>query len=205
MEQEETPVWLSQDVHNIVARKRKKQGVWEYSLTMFTKGFRTNVEAGYPRWTSFIRCLRKEVARLPKTDYIVGITSGGYIIAEILAHFRKETAVKLTYSQYNSEDIGDFCWRRGCQLVSRLDLMKFETPKVQLNIPEDAIWDKTCLLVDDSSGSGGTMRTCAKYLRDLGAKRVITYLFTNSMPDRYASDFCYTHNHCMVLPWGFDV
>jgi hypoxanthine phosphoribosyltransferase len=203
MNKENNPTWFSDDVIEIINKKRSCRDYTTTVLKMIT----TRCETGFPKWNDFIKMLELEAQRLPRVDYIVGITSGGWIIANILCRIwkREESCIKLKYTRYNdintsSKGIKYFQGKKTSTITPDWTSIDHE---ITMSISPDKLINKSCLLVDDTIGSGATINVCKNYLEGCRTSHVSTYIVCAVKPK--LADFYYTNKHFIIYPWGLDV
>jgi len=202
MNSEDPPVWYTDPARDIITRKRACR---DYTTTIL-KMILTNCDTGFPTWSNFIHAMSKECQRLPDVDHIVGITSGGWLIADILCKaLCRPPAIKLKYSRYNNKKSfrKTLMFWRGHKTAKIEPDWTTEEHKIQLSVRPDVIKGRTCLLVDDSIGSGATINVCKHYLEGCGSTKVHTYVVCATKPE--IVDLYYTNKHFIIFPWGLDV
>jgi hypoxanthine phosphoribosyltransferase len=202
MQSETPPVWYSADSKKLISKKRECR---DFTTTIL-KMILTDCDTGFPTWSNFINCIRIESEKLPPVDYVVGITSGGWLIADIICKIQNRApAIKLKYSRYNNKKSfkKTMMFLRGHQTAKEEPDWTTEEHKIQMSVNPDVIRYKTCLLIDDSIGSGATINVCRRYLHGCGVKSVFTYVFCATKPELV--DMYYTDKHFVIFPWGLDV
>ena len=202
MNSEDPPVWYTAPAREIITRKRACR---DYTTTILKMIF-MNCDTGFPRWGKFIQTMTKECQRLPQVDHIVGITSGGWLIADIICKvLNRPPAIKLTYSRYNHNK----SFRKTLMFFQGHKTAKIdpdwttEEHAINMSVRPEMIRGRTCLLIDDSVGSGATINVCKRYLEGCGSAKVYTYVVCAAKPNTV--DLCYTNKHFVIFPWGLDV
>jgi hypoxanthine phosphoribosyltransferase len=172
-----------------LAMIQRKRGCCDF-VTTALKSLFIECDDGHPQWSSFSRLLRDQ--SYPDSDVIVGITSGGWIIAQMLSVILQKPCVKMTYSRYNNKNV-----------VQKMKLYfkgVDRNPRVILDtIPRR---EERVLLVDDSVGSGATMHACKQYLLQY-VDVVKTFAVVCARKDEV--DQLVSDKHFLIFPWGLDV
>jgi hypoxanthine phosphoribosyltransferase len=192
MHEEPTPYFLPREAVELVCMKQQTEAY----LTMAFKMLCVPCVKGFNNWSSLMNALLSH--DFPTCDAIVGITSGGWIIGLLLAHLLQKPCYQMKFSRYNNKDIFQ-------KMVTF-----FEGHKTNLNEPEHAITitpkihknHRKLLLVDDSIGSGATMRICKDHLVAQGAD---VHSFAVCAPKQNIVDSCIFNSLCFIFPWGLDV
>jgi adenine/guanine phosphoribosyltransferase-like PRPP-binding protein len=174
---------------------RKKQHTEAY-LTMAFKIVCVPCVRGFSRWSTLTRALYDQ--QFPACDAVVGITSGGWIIALIMSQMMRKPCYKMKFSRYNNKDIFQkiATFRAGHE-----EALDSQTNTITIS-PSIQPTHHRLLLVDDSVGSGATMRICRRYLVDRGAS---VYSFAVCAPKAGIVDSCIFHSLSFIFPWGLDV
>lgn len=196
MYKEYEPSWFCRESQKIIQKKRDCK---DYTTSIF-KILLTNNEMGIPLWSTYIAMLKRESIKFPAVDCVIGITSGGWLTAKILANILGKPCLKLKYSRYNKKNLIDklIIYIKGHSDNVNVDSNEFQ----KISMCNNADF-KTCLLIDDVIGSGATLRVCKSYLTWLGYKSIFTYAVSASKP--HLVDAYYTNNYFVIFPWGLDV
>jgi hypoxanthine phosphoribosyltransferase len=191
---EPIPNWLTQDAQELVYKKRQCRDF----ATTCAKSIFLKCGTGYPSFIKFESMLQEQ--KYPACDIIVGITSGGWVIAQILSRFLNKPFAKLTYSRYNNKSL----YQKAKIYLGTNKNQKNSCGKIKLEPSIEP--GKVLLLVDDSVGSGGTMQNCKKYLQDeIKATHVHTFAVCAANPNPAFVDQYIFANHFVILPFGLDV
>lgn len=208
MSEEQAPAYFPAEAHAIVARKRR-DGADGHAVTMLWKMAVTPCYRGIPRWSTLERVLRDEVERLPRNlDCIVGVTSGGWLLGLMLAEIMQKPCYQLRYTRYAdktrmaSKAKAYFKGKR--EALRPPDWTNAEHNVVLSGATQDMLVGQRVLLVDDTIGSGGTMRVCKSFLVGCGARTVLTFVMC-SLRDTGLADYAFTNRHFLMFPWGLDV
>lgn len=194
MYDEPIPEWLTNDAKDLVLRKRSCR---DYATTC-AKSIFLHCDIGYASFKEFDLMLQKQT--YPSCDIIVGITSGGWIIAQILSRFLKKPSAKLTYSRYNNKTLYQ---KAKIYLSTQKNTEASIINPVKIKLEPHIEPGKILLLVDDTIGSGGTMQNCKKYLQDeIKAKHV--YTFAVCAPNPTFVDSFVFNSHFLIYPIGLD-
>lgn len=187
---ENIPHYLTEDAKAIVI---KKQNCRDYLTTYMKCAFLKCVK-GCPSFKEFEALLSSQCFDKSQFDVIVGITSGGWIIAQMLSHILGKPRIKLTYSRYNNKTIAQ---------KTAIFLKKKNSNENKIKLEPDTInKNQRVLLVDDTIGSGATMAHCKEYLLQ---KSKSVYTFAICAPKKHLVDQYIFESHFVIFPWGLDV
>lgn len=198
---EQTPPWFPDDAIDIVQNKRSCR---DYTTTII-KMIVTPCETGYPTWSTFIHQLIIETKRLPAVDCIIGVTSGGWLIAQIFARVLGKKCIKIAYSRYSKKKAFEktLTYIRGHKTAHVSPDWTTNDHMIVMSEAPTYLENKVCLLVDDSIGSGATLHVCREYLSGCNPDQVYTYVCCATKPEMV--DFYSSTKHFIVFPWGLDV
>jgi hypoxanthine phosphoribosyltransferase len=201
LETETPPTWYPEESLKIIQQKRACK---DFTTTIL-KMILANCDTGFPTWSTFVTQMSREARMLPDVDCIIGIASGGWLIAQIFARNLQKPCIKLQYSRYNNKRpfAKTLTFFKGNKTATEIPDWTTENHKITMSCSPEHLRGKVCLLVDDSIGSGATINVCKSYLEGCQPARVFTYIVCASKPG--LADMCYTNQHFIVFPWGFDV
>lgn len=184
---EPAPDYFPQEARKLVAKKR---GAEQY-LSMACKMICVPWVRGFATFSELEQALRR--IQWPDCDAVAGITSGGWLIALMLAVFLQKPCHKVVYSRYNNKSL----YRKARVFFKGRTEIDPKPPEV---IPP-LVAGQRVLLVDDSVGSGATMRICKQHL----SVRNQIFTFAVCAPRKKVVDLCIFDKLCLVFPWGLDV
>lgn len=75
--------------------------------------------------------------------------------------------------------------------------------RLKLNVDPKMLQNKTVLLVDDTIGSGASIRVCKAYIETLFPRKLYTYVYAATKPDLV--DYYTTTKHSDAFAWGLDI
>lgn len=192
MYNEPIPKWLTQDAQDLVLKKRSCR---DYATTC-AKSIFLSCNTGYASFAEFETMLKQQ--KFPNCDIIVGITSGGWIIAQILSRFLNKPFVKLSYSRYNNKSL-----IQKTRLYLGIQKTK-DNNQAKITLEPNILPGKVLLLVDDTIGSGATMKHCKKYLEE-NVKASHVFTFVVCAPNPNSVDSFVFASHFLIYPFGVDV
>ena len=186
------PDYMTKDAIVIIL---KKKNCCDY-VTTCLKSIFIRCTIGYTDFERFNDILKMQV--FSEFDIIVGITSGGWIIAQMLSQQFKKPCIKLKYSRYNDKSVSEKAHLFFKGKNPQNDLISKNKIELSEKIPPHS----KVLLVDDSVGSGATLRHCYEFLKPF-CQQIKTFVIV--APDTNIVDYSITSKHFLIFPWGLDV
>ena len=122
-----------------------------------------------------------------RPEVVIGISRGGLILAQCLAH---ALDTKECYC------IGIF------RNTSETKYSERGQPTFKWGLSEDIVNNKSVIIADDIAGDGGTLKSAAEYLIELGAASVTTCVIVKNKGCRKDPDYFSTEvDDWVVFPW----
>src|SRR5205814_2051922 len=143
MYDEDVPSYMDEYSRALIQRKRACR---DYATTCMKSIF-LKCEIGFPKWSQFEEMLKQQT--FPEVDIIVGVVSGGFLIAQVLSRILNKPFIKLTYSRYNNKNL--------LQKTFIFFQKRTNLDQNKITMEQEVNANQRVLLVDDSLGSGGTM------------------------------------------------
>ena len=192
MHSEAIPRFLPVDAIDLIVKKQATEAYLTMTFKLLT------IPCSFPdtpRWSELQEALTQ--FRWPDVDAVVGITSGGWIIGLLIAHALHKPCHKMIFSRYSKKDL----LTKARLFITGSVANKNETA-IKIEIVPAIIPRSNLLLVDDSVGSGATMRICKGHLLQTASK---VHTFAVCAPKPGMVDSCLLNQLCVIFPWGLDV
>ena len=153
----------------------------------------TGVETKYHTWTDIEHLIETACGNVKeKPDIVIGIKSGGALIANYVAKCLNVLDVDYMHIAHYSDN---------ARSVVKSVITSMGKEAVIKEEPTLEIPGKGILLVDDQRATGSTFDAGAAYMLEKGAKDVRTFcLYSLDMK----SDYCAKKGQMMYTPWGKD-
>ncbi|AJQ93079.1 phosphoribosyltransferase [Gynuella sunshinyii] len=120
-------------------------------------------------------------------EVVIGISRGGLILAQCLAH---------TLDTKECYCIGIF------RNTSETKYSQRGQPFFKWGLSADIVNNKSVIIADDIAGDGGTLKSAAEYLIELGAASVTTCVIVKNKGCRKDPDYFATEvDDWVVFPW----
>ena len=201
------PIWFDESLQSLLTSKVKEsvsEADYNNILVYFVfylnfKDLNTpNKIRGDPSW-SFLEKMMNKI-KFPedyKPDIIIGIKSGGALIANYIA---KKLGVKeIDYIKIKKYKAGDIAQIIKCGLSTKYG----DKATIISEYPQKCLFHKKVLIVDDSVGFGSTLKKAREFIYTLGAKDVRTATIT-CLKDFSLVDYSTECKYMMIWPWGID-
>lgn len=204
MHNDPIPQWLSKDLYSIIWRKRDKVNFFSKMLFVSTISL-SQTYTLYLDWGNLEKLLDRIVKRFEEEgiDIVIGIKSGGAIISDYIAH-------RLGVNNYYMK-LATKCDKSTTYSVQEFIKKHVLKKRFAFNVCEDVpidITGKRVLLVDESIGSGQTIRESKSHLFRKGAAEVFLATVehwqktSNFRPDELF--VAAPNDYFTVWPWGYD-
>lgn len=199
---EKTPSWIKPDLYSILAKKIDNISLFDKMKCVLILSIASDYSL-YCSWNELEKHLDKLILMLGNTsnyDIVIGIKSGGAIISNYISmklnlpnyYMKIAMTCEKTFNESVYEFLGKYIFKN-----------KIKKYLVCENVPVD-VTNKNILLVDESVGSGNTIKTCKKYLLEKGAKNVTLACIENMGISNIDELIIASNDHYIVWPWGYD-
>ncbi len=199
------PEWFDPDLEALYYKKRDRSGISYLDRTLdgimrgilkLTPSELSHIHTHKHTWEDLEEMMQstcqeiKDERYLP--DLIVGIKSGGALIAKYVAQcFGNIEFAYVKVSHYSDQS------RSTVRSLQQIRKEARITEPVQIEVK-----DRRILLVDDQTATGGSMEAGKTYLLELGAREVKTFcLFAKEVN---LVDFHSRRGLAVYFPWGKD-
>lgn len=215
------PDWINKDLLSIIRKKQDRtfiQKTNEILLAILDSAYVRNYEYNYVHNKKHNQVQAQNVilyysyqqlqegldnfienilSKMDDIDIVVGIKTGGAILGKYIADKLGKTyySIKPKHKKFKCEKNE---MNQASGLITHIENEK-NNYEICETISED-IRNKTVLLIDETVGSGGTMNTSIKYLKDEKQVKVVypyIYNVNNMFPS--ISDV-----YVFIWPWGYD-
>lgn len=187
---ESVPEWLT-GLPLEIFRKKVHREVYFSDTIMFLHSILHPSFKNKMSWCKFEELLEDGVDLAQNCDYIVGIASGGAIVAQYLSYRSGVPFSCIKVSRYGEKSF-----------VKKVATVAKSTSQLEVEILEDIppLREKLVLLVDDFAYTGKTLEFAKKYVEQQGANCITMVLGEH----KRIADFHMTKNSYSGTPWGYD-
>ena len=204
-EEKKFPEWFDPTLTPLLDKKTRKSHLslsarnfivrtsgWPFDMLVPNK---VKAEPIRVTWNNMENNLRNRLPLHLTPDVVVGIKSGGAVIAKFIADWYDVPFAYMRVSRYSGHSL----WIQLQNLRGRINVSSISEP-----VLEDAVRGKNVLLVDDSLCSGMSLKIAKQHILKKGARSVTTLVYSVDSADAHLCDHFIVDVPYVAWPWGFD-